>query len=288
MLLRMQSFEASGENLRPQGALGPYGLEELLGEGAMGVVFRAVRADDGREVALKVMKRELAEDEVFRRRFEHEVRAAAEVSHDHLLPVLDSGQLDGRYYLATRYVGGGSLAEHLRRRGPLSHAALVRLTAQVGSALDALHERGIVHRDVKPGNIMLDGERGAQLGDFGLARGRAYTVLTRRGRLVGTLGYLAPELIRGSPATAATDLYALGCTVYECVAGHPPFADRGRFEIGLAHLEDTPPDPTAERDDLPAWLGAAVVRPLEKEPDARPSSSYDYALGLAGGEAFEW
>jgi serine/threonine-protein kinase len=288
MLSWMQTLEASGGELRPGGALGPYRLEELLGEGATGLVFRALRADDGREVALKVMKRELGEDEVFRRRFAHEVRAAAEVEHAHLLPVLEAGELDGRYYLATRYVAGGSLAEQLRRDGPLSHAALVRLAAEVGSALDALHAHGVVHRDVKPGNIMLDGDNGAQLGDFGLARGRAYTVLTRRGKLVGTLSYVAPELIRGRPATPATDLYALGCTLYECVSGRPPFADRGRFELGLAHLEDVPAEPTAGRRDLPAWLGAAVVRPLEKEPEARPASAREYALGLAGGEAVEW
>lgn len=279
----MHSLETHSQDLQPGRALGPYGLEELLGEGAMGVVFRAVRSDDGRQVALKVMKRELSDDEIFRRRFAHEVRAAAEVRHEHLLPVLDAGEVEGHYYLATSYVPGGSLADQLRLAGPLAHAALLQLAEEVGSGLDALHEHGVVHRDIKPANIMLDQERGAQLADFGLARGRAYTRLTQQGTLLGTLSYLAPELIRGKPGTPATDLYAFGCTIYECVSGRPPFADLGRFELGLAHLEKTPSDPTEAREDLPPYFGAAVLRSLEKDPESRPSSAQDYVRGLVEG-----
>ena len=137
----------------------------------------------------------------------------------------------------------------------------MRLAAEVGAGLDALHERGIVHRDVKPANILLDADGMAVLGDFGLAKGRAWTVLTRPGQVLGTLDYLAPELIRGEPAGPMSGLYALGCVLYECVAGAPPFAGRGILRIGMAHLEEEPGDPAAGRADIPRPCPGRSARP---------------------------
>jgi serine/threonine-protein kinase len=249
--------------------LGPYRIEARLGQGGMGIVYRAVH-DDGRVAALKVLRDELGADQAFRTRLAREARAAAEVDHPNLAPVLEVGEADGRLYLAVGYVAGRSLAERLAAGGPLPVADLVRLAVQVGGGLDALHRRGIVHRDVKPANILLAADGTAVLGDFGLAKNRAWTVLTRPGQVLGTLDYLAPELIRGEPASPLSDLYALGCVLYECLAGAPPFAGRGVLRIGMAHLEEEPGDPAAGRDDVPPALSWTVRQVLAKDPARRP------------------
>lgn len=134
-----------------------------------------------------------------------------------------------------------------------------------------------MHRDIKPANVLFDGEGVAMLTDFGLAKGRAYTVLTRPGQVMGTLDYLAPELIRGQPATVATDVYALGCVAFECLEGRPPFGDKGAFQVGLAHLEEPPPVPGAARTDVPPQLPAAILAALEKDPERRPATAGTYA-----------
>jgi serine/threonine protein kinase len=249
--------------------LGPYRIEARLGQGGMGMVFRAA-GDDGRVVALKVLRDELVADEAFRRRLAREARAAAEVRHPNLVPVLDVGEADGRVYLAVGYVEGRSLAERLAGDGPLGVPELVRLAAEVGDGLEALHGRGIVHRDVKPANILLATDGTAVLGDFGLAKNRAWTVLTRPGQVLGTLAYLAPERIRGEPAAPLSDLYALGCVLYECLAGAPPFAGRGVLRVGMAHLEEEPGDPAAGRADVPPALAWTVRQALAKDPARRP------------------
>jgi serine/threonine-protein kinase len=260
--------------------LGPYRLERTLGEGAVGTVYRAVRIADGQVVAIKVLKEKLAADDVFRRRFAHEARAAQEVRHKHLVQILDTGEADGRPYLAVAFIGGGTLEDRLAT-GPLPLDDILRLAAGVGAGLDALHAGGLVHRDIKPSNVMLTEEGSALLTDFGLAKGPAYTVLTRPGQVVGTLDYLAPELIKGEEASPATDLYALGCLVYECVAGEPPFAGKGVLEIGMAHLDQEPPDPLRNRPDLPAGLTWALRQALAKEPNDRPPTATAFANMLS-------
>jgi serine/threonine protein kinase len=261
----------------PTGSVGTYQLERVLGEGAIGVVYRAVREADGETVALKVLKRDLSQDAVYRSRFAREARAASEVTNKHLVPILDASEADGRYYIASVYVPGGSLADRLESEGTLSIRDMVRIAAGVAAGLDGLHGAGLVHRDVKPSNIMLDATGSAALTDFGLAKGPAYTVLTKPGEVMGTVDYLAPELIKGGAATPVSDVYALGCTVYECIAGTPPFADKSLFELTAAHLEEVPPDLRRQRPDLPEQLSWAVLQALAKEPEARPPTATAFA-----------
>jgi serine/threonine-protein kinase len=268
--------ESPGRELEPGDVLGGYRLEELLGEGGMGLVFRAVRESDGTVVALKVMRFELIEDPVFGRRFEQEARAAAEVSEPHLVPVLEAGQAEGRRFLASKYIPGGTLEDKLDE-GPLELSFTAGVSRDVGAGHGELHEAGIEHRDLKPSNIIIDPEGTAMLTDFGLAKGRAYTVLTKPGQVMGTLDYLAPELVKGEPASPATDIYALGCTIYECVAGQPPFADKEGIQVGLAHVAEPPPPLSDFRDDLSPEFAAAVLSALAKDPAERPASAVEYA-----------
>ena len=253
----------------------------------MGVVFRAVREPDGGEVALKILRAELSGDDTFRKRFVHEARAAGEVRHKHLVPIEDAGEADGHPYLAVAFVRGPTLEHRLAKDGPLPIDDLVRVVAHVASGLDALHAAGIIHRDVKPSNVMLDGSGGANLTDFGLAKGRAYTVLTKPGMVMGTLDYLAPEMLRGSAATPASDVYALGCLAYECTSGRAPFSDRSMFELASAHLNVEPVDPCANRPDAPDGLSWAILQALAKEPEKRPPTATAYAtmLSFATGRA---
>lgn len=276
----MWKLRSEARELQIGDRLGGYRLDDPLGEGGMGLVFRAVREASGETVALKVLKLELSDDEVFRRRFKQEARAAAEVKSRHLVPILEAGEADGRDFLAVQYVDGETLDERLKTAGPLSVDDAVRLARELGAGLDALHAAGIVHRDIKASNVMIDREGSALLTDFGLAKGRAYTVLTRPGQVMGTLDYLAPELIKGQAAQAASDVYALGCTVFECVTGRTPFADKTMFQVGLAHLEEPPPDPATLRDDLSTSFCKAVLWALEKEPEKRPPSASAYATML--------
>jgi serine/threonine-protein kinase len=277
MLTRMSMPGAARRELQPGETVGGYRLEEVLGEGGMGLVFRASRLADGHEVALKVLKLELADDLLFQHRFRQEARAAAEVRDPHLVPIIEASQADGRHYLAVDYVTGGSLSDRISKDGTLSSADLARVVSEVAAGLDALHGAGIVHRDIKPQNILFAADGTAMLTDFGLAKGRAYTVLTKPGQVMGTLDYLAPELIRGEPATPQTDVYALGCVAFECLVGRAPFADKSLFQVGLAHLEEPPPDPTTLRADADPRVAAAVLTALEKLPDARPQTAGAYA-----------
>jgi serine/threonine protein kinase len=252
----------------------------------MGLVFRAVGADS-RVVALKVLRRELGEDEVFKERFSQEARAAAEVRHPNLVPIFAEGEADGRAYLVVRYAEGGSLDGRLRESGTLTVDETLGLVEELAAGLDALHAAGLVHRDVKASNVVFDGEGTAMLTDFGLAKGRAYTLLTRPGQVLGTAEYLAPELVKGQRATPATDVYALGCMIYECLTGKTPFGHKALAQIGLAHLDDVPPDPSARRPEVGQELGRAVLLALEKDPDQRPQSAGAFASLLVTSRSAE-
>ncbi len=243
----------------------------------MGWVFLAVREVDRERVALKVMRQRLLGDEPSRRRFLREAGAAAQIRHEHLVPVLDAGEADGRPYLVMRHVDGRTVEQRIAEAGPLPIPDVSRLVAETAAALAAVHRHGLVHRDVKTSNVMLARDGAAALTDFGLAKGAGYSTVTTPGQMLGTLDYLAPELIRGEPATPSSDLYALGCVAFECISGQPPFAGRGMFALGMAHLDEAPGDPCAQRPDAPPGYGPAIVRALAKDPAARPPSPMAFA-----------
>ena len=254
--------------------LGGYRVLELLGEGANGAVYRAT--DGERDVALKMLR---SRDPGAAKRFAREARLAAATSSRHLVPVLAHG--DG--FIVMPLYAGGSLAARLHA-GPLGLHETAGLAAQIAGGLDALHAQEVIHRDVKPSNVLLDGAGTAVLADFGLARGEGSTQVTQEGQLVGTAHYLAPELIAGAAASRASDIYALGCLLYECLVGVPPFSGRSDAELGYAHLVEPPPDPRSRRPELPADATTALLTALEKEPRARPTSATALArmLHLAG------
>jgi serine/threonine protein kinase len=256
--------------------IGSYRIEQLLAQGGMGRVYRAT-GPDGRPAALKVIKPEYAGDPTFRRRFARETRAALAVRHPHLVPVLEAGEHDGMPYLATAFLEGGSLAGALREERELDLERAVRVLLDVAAGLDALHAAGIVHRDVKPANILLDLQGRAFVTDFGLAKARDASALTRTGFAVGSLPYMAPEQTRAEDVTAAADVYALGCVAFECLAGGPPFAGLRAMQVIAAHRDGEPPDPCVGRADGTPELTWAVLRALAKDPGARPPTATSYA-----------
>ena len=259
--------------------LGPYRLRSLLAEGGMGRVFDAV-GPHGEEVAVKVLRSEIARDPLVRRRFDREARTARRIDHPHVVPVLDVGEQDGMPYMAQLFVRGGSLADKLEREGPLSLGCVLALCLEVASGLDAIHAAGLVHRDLKPANILLDDQGGAHIADFGLAKDTQGSALTRPGQAVGSVDYMAPEQIRAERVTPATDVYGLGCVIFACLQGTPPFSHREGMRILWAQLQERPPDPCEGREELPAALGPAVLQALEKKPANRPQTPMLYARSL--------
>jgi serine/threonine-protein kinase len=257
-----------------------YAVEALIGVGAMGKVYRAI-GPDGSAVALKIVKEDLARDATFRRRFSREARIAQTVRNPHVVPVRDTGEHDGLPYLAAQMIDGVALDRKLSLEGRLDLATTVSICAEVAEGLEALWSAGMVHRDVKPANILLDRDGSAYITDFGLAKDYGATVLTRPGQPLGSIDYMAPEQIRGQEVTGATDTYSLGCVVYECLHGQPPFADREGMFVLSAHLEDEPPDPCAGRPDVSPEFGQALKAALRKDPAERPRSSLEFARSLS-------
>ena len=228
-----------------------------------------------RPVAIKLL-RDLGDPRAVAR-FEQEAQILARLQHPDVVTVFDSGVDHDERFIVMELVDGPTLRELLDEEGRLAPERAGEIASRLASALGFAHDNGVIHRDVKPSNVLFDAEGRAMLTDFGLAKGPAYTVLTRTGQIVGTLDYLAPELIRGQPATPSTDIYALGCVVYECVCGQPPFGGKSMFEMSTAILEENPPDPCANRPDLPSALGWAVLQALAKEPEKRPPTATAYA-----------
>ena len=259
--------------------VGDYLLQAVIGVGGMGVVYSAV-APAGNPVALKLVKPEFAAEDTFRRRFSREARIAQTVRNPHVVPVLETGEHDGLPYFVAEFREGGSLAQRLLRESRLDVSTTVRVCAQVAEGLQALWSAGMVHRDVKPGNILFDGEGNACITDFGLAKDSQGTALTQPGQALGSLDYMSPEQIRGEEVTAATDVYALGCVIFECLHGQPPFNDRHGVQVLWAHLHDDPPDPDVP-DDVPAAFTESMKVALRKEPSERPQSSTEYARTLS-------
>jgi serine/threonine-protein kinase len=258
---------------------GDYAVDGLLGMGGMGKVYRATAAD-GTSVALKLVKEDYARDETFRRRFYREARIAQMVKHPNVVPVLDTGEHAGLPYMAQRFIKGESLDEKLKRDGPLDVATAVQVCTDVAAGLEALWAAGMVHRDVKPANILLDEAGQAYITDFGLAKDTQGSLLTLPGQALGSMDYMAPEQIRGEAVNAASDIYALGCVMYECMCGRPPFADVQGMRILWAHLQDEPPDPTSLRSDLPAAFARTLMVAMAKDPQQRPATAGEYARML--------
>ena len=267
--------------------VGPYRIESLLGRGGMAVVYEATDSRLERRVALKVLMRERAESPEFRKRFLREAHFAASLDHPNIVPIYDTGAEKGLLYIAMRCVRGGNLAALLRRGGALDPGHALALLAPVADALDAAHAAGLIHRDVKPANILLSpvaerhGYQHVYLGDFGLTRHAAeLTNLTGTGNLIGTLDYIAPEQIRGQSIDARTDLYAMGCVAYECLTGHAVFARDDAAALLWAHLNDLPAPVSQRRADLRA-ADPVVARALAKDPSERYQSCEQFAVALA-------
>lgn len=254
-------------------------IDGVAGRGGMGVVYRAVQPSLDRTVALKTIATALAADPAFASRFVRESKAAAAVEHPNVLPIFSAGEEEGVLYIVMRYVDGPDLRSLIREHGPLAPERAAHIVAQVAAALDAAHARGLVHRDVKPANVLLNRTDHAYLTDFGLTKrvtSTAASEVTRAGGWVGTLGYVAPEQIRDERIDARTDVYALGCVLHHALTGAPPY-DRGSDEATLwAHLNDPPP---ALPGDVPDALADAVHRALAKAPGDRFPTAGD--LGRA-------
>ncbi len=256
-----------------------YAIGEPLGRGGMGVVYHAEQLALGRQVALKLIAPELAGDPDFRERFKRECRTAASIDHPHVVTVYEAGECDGLLFIAMRLVRGDDLRAMVRRQHGLDPARATQLVAQVGSALDAAHAAGLVHRDVKPANVLVTSAGGgdhAYLSDFGLTKHiTSHGGLTRTGQWVGTVDYLAPELVEGRPADARSDVYSLGCVLYETLTGQVPFPRDADMAKLFAHVQAEGPRPTEIRPGLPTALDDVVARALSKDPAQRPQSAGD-------------
>lgn len=260
-----------------------YRVERRLGRGGMGILYLAVEPGLERRVALKLIAPEAADDEVFAHRFAEESRIAASIEHPNVVPIYAAGEEDGVPYIAMRYVAGADLARRLTREGRLSPEVAVGLIAQIGNGLDAIHAAGLIHRDVKPANVLLSGDEAgdhAYITDFGVARNvSTESGLTQTGRFVGTLDYVAPEQISGGAIDARVDVYALGCLLFKLLTGEVPFPKDGDAARLYAHLNDPPPAPSLYVPEVSMALDDVVVRAMSKSPDDRYPSAGD--LGRA-------
>ncbi|MEX2420796.1 MAG: protein kinase [Actinomycetota bacterium] len=258
-----------------------YRIESMLGRGGMGVVYLAEHLGMGRKVALKVLAPDLAEDERFRERFVRESRLAASLEHPNIVPIHEAGEVDGVLYIAMRYVEGSDLKQAIRDQGRLEPLRTSAIVDQVASALDAAHARGLVHRDVKPANVLLTPDDHAYVSDFGLTK-RAVSVsgLTETGQLIGTIDYVAPEQIKGDPVDHRADVYSLGCLLFECLTGHAPYPRDIEVGVLWAHVETPPPSLTEERPDLPPAVDDVVALAMAKDPAERTAAAGAVAAGF--------
>ena len=272
-----------------------YRVRSVLGRGGMSVVYQAENLRLSSVIALKVLAPELATDDVFRARFLEESRMAASLNHPNVIPIYDMGSQDDLLYIAMRYVSGTDMRQMIKKRGRILPATALFLVGQAARALDAAHRKGLVHRDVKPGNLLI--ERGSDeadpdhvyLADFGITKhAMSRSGLTSTGQFLGTIDYVAPEQIRGTSVTGRADQYSLGCVLYECLTGRVPFEKDLDAAIIWAHVEETPTMPTLLRPELPPEVDEVFARVLAKRPDERYQSCREFveaariALGIFG------
>jgi serine/threonine-protein kinase len=273
---------------------GRYETGEKLGTGGMSNVYKATDRILERTVAVKILAEHLSDDERFVARFRREALAVAKLIHPNIVQVYDTGKDDGRHYIVMEYVEGRSGAQILQRQGPVEPEIAAEIGIQACAGLDYAHRRGIIHRDVKPGNLMIvggpvgGGEMTVKLTDFGIARAIEQTRITQVGSVVGTAAYLAPEQVRGEEATPATDVYALGVVLYQFLTGRLPYEGSSLAELAVRQQNEQPLPPDTYNSEVPETLGAAVLRALEGDPARRYASAGELAaglrLGLEGGD----
>ena len=282
-----QDTHSGPGDLAPGAQLAGYEIQQQIGRGGMAVVYRALDLRLGRLVALKVLAPHLGEDEAFRQRFMRESRAAAGVDHPHIIPVFEAGDAADVLFIAMRYVSQGDVRSLIEAQGPLSPARTALIASQVASALDAAHSHGLVHRDVKPANVLLGQASRADtdhvyLSDFGLSKqSLTPSTLTSTGQFLGTLDYVSPEQIQGQPVDGRADQYALACTVVEILTGVPPFRREDSMAVMWAQLEAEPPRLTERRPDLPAAVDEVIGTAMAKRPSGRFATCRDFAAELA-------
>ncbi len=255
--------------------LGPYRLRRLVGRGGMGDVYEAEDTVRERVVALKLMSQTLSSDPVFRSRMQREARTAGRLQEPHVVPIHDFGEIDGQLYVDMRLIDGKDLASTVKQHGPLTPPRAVAIVRQIGSALDAAHAAGVLHRDVKPENILVSADDFAYLVDFGIASATSSDEkLTQFGTTVGTVKYMAPERFSDSEVTHRADIYALACVLYECLTGSPPYTGDQVSVMG-AHLHQPIPRPSAARPGVPAAFDGVIARGMAKDPADRYATCGD-------------
>ena len=265
-----------------------YEVLEALGSGGMADVFLAHDEVLDRDVALKVLNRRFSGDAQFVERFRREARSAATLSHPNVVPIYDRGEAeDGACYISMEYLPGGTLKERITRDAPMDPKVVSETAGQIAEALQAAHEGGVIHRDVKPQNVLVTRAGDVKVGDFGIARAESSGTMTGE-EVLGTAAYMSPEQASGRPVDPRSDLYSLGVVMYEMLTGVLPFAANGSVSVAMKHANETPASPKSRNPDVPDAIDDLVVRLLSKDPDDRPPSASalaDELRSLAGGRA---
>ena len=278
----MGGINTSAPTFAPGSTFAGYRIEAEAGRGGMGIVYRATQVALGRPVALKLIAANFAGDRSFRERFKREWETAASIDHPNVIPVYEAGEAEEHLFIAMRYVEGLDLANLLAREPELAPERAVRIIAQVAAALDAAHARGLVHRDVKPANVLIGAEEHVYLTDFGLTKHASQDALTKTGLFVGSVDYAAPEQIRGEAMDARTDVYSLGCVLFQTLTKRLPYDKPADVAKMYAHVSEPPPLVSAARLDGSTAFDAVVVQAMAKEPDDRYQSAGELRQGRAG------
>jgi serine/threonine-protein kinase len=258
-------------------SFGRYQLISLIGEGGMGKVYKAHDTVIGRDVALKVLPAELGGQPGYRERFRREAQTAARLTEPHIIPIHDTGEVDGHLYLVMPVIDGTDVHTLLKRDGPMTAPQAVRVIEQLAAALDAAHRNGLVHRDIKPSNALMTEQEFVYLIDFGIAHDSAATRLTSTGMMVGTLAYMAPERFNTGSADASSDVYSLACVLYECLTGATPYRGNSVEQQIAGHLTQAPPKPSSASPDIGAGFDDVIATGMAKNPEERYQSATELA-----------